>query len=218
MNILRLTAFIAVHATWLVPSPARDVTLSLLEKLHTYEQGKPLSDLLDTRQAVFAGTQDEAVRALRERELLAFIASDAHPQAKAIAIDWLGTLGTAAAVPALVAARGNPALEAAATAALEHIPGPEAKQALAAKAPKTNPAPTTNPKAAEVERFLAKPGKENDEAQLAAAIASASIRRSFPDGRNIARPSIATSLPRKLESPVKSSAFHSAVTGVPSSR
>lgn len=172
MNILRLASFIVVHAAWLGSSPARDVTTFLLEKLHTYEQGKPLSDLIDTRQAVFAGTQDEAVRALRERELLAFIASDAHPQAKAIAIDWLGILGTAAAVPALVAARGNPALEAVATTALEHIPGPEAKQALAAKPPKTCPAPTTNPKAAEVERFLAKPGKENDDAQLAAAIAS----------------------------------------------
>ncbi len=94
-----------------------------LQTFATYEQGKPLAVLIDTRRAVFHGTTDEAVRSQREKELLAFLASDAHTQAKAIAIDWLGYLGSAACVPALTAAGKDPALAAPVAAAIERIQG-----------------------------------------------------------------------------------------------
>ena len=74
-----------------------------LKQFARYEQGKPLVILIDARREIFRGTTDSAVRAERERELLAFIASDAHPQAKAIAIEWLGCLGGTASVPGLAA-------------------------------------------------------------------------------------------------------------------
>lgn len=102
---------------------------ALLEKFKSYEQGKTPTLVTDTRQALFAGTADKSVRAERERDLLAFIASDAHPQAKAIAIEWLGCLGSAASVPGLTAARSNPALAAPVAAARERIAEPEAQQA-----------------------------------------------------------------------------------------
>lgn len=97
------------------------------EALHdfaSYQQGKPLALLIDTRRAVFRDSTEEAARAQRERELLAFIASDAHPQAKAIAIDWLGCLGSPASLPALAAAGKDPALAGPAAAAKRRILGP----------------------------------------------------------------------------------------------
>ena len=97
-----------------------------LKQFARYEQGKPLVILIDARREIFRGTTDSAVRAERERELLAFIASDAHPQAKAIAIEWLGCLGGTASVPGLAAAAKDPALAAPVTAALERIQGPKA--------------------------------------------------------------------------------------------
>jgi type 1 glutamine amidotransferase len=100
----------------------------VLEKFANYEQGKPLAVLIDTRRAVFAGTDDAVVRSERERELLAFIAADAHPQAKAIAIEWLGCMGSPACVPALIAVGKDPALTAPVAAAIERIRGPAAKQ------------------------------------------------------------------------------------------
>lgn len=100
-----------------------------LGEFESYEQGKSVGTLAATRQAVFLGTDDPVIRAERERELLAFIDSDANPQAKAIAIEWLGSIGSAASVPGLVAARKIPALSAPVAAALERIPGPEAEQA-----------------------------------------------------------------------------------------
>jgi type 1 glutamine amidotransferase len=97
-----------------------------LKQFARYEQGKPLVVLIEARREIFRGTADSAVRAERERELLAFIASDAHTQAKAIAIEWLGCLGSTGSVPQLTAAAKDPALAAPVAAALEHIQGPKA--------------------------------------------------------------------------------------------
>lgn len=118
-----------------------------MQAFATYEQGKPLVVRIDARRAVFHGTAEEAVRAERERELLAFIASDAHPQAKAIAIEWLGSLGSPASVPALKAAAKDPALAAPVAAAIERIGGP------AAQAGNETNAPAISKEAAEVAAF-----------------------------------------------------------------
>lgn len=129
-------------------------TAELLGKFKSYEQGKPVSLLAEVRQGLFAGTGDVAVRAERERALLAFIASEAHPQAKSIAIDWLGCLGGAASVPALVAARNDPALAAAAARALERIPDPT-------RPPSATPtAPPPKPAVAAVAEFIAASAKD----------------------------------------------------------
>ncbi len=96
-----------------------------LKPFARYEQGKPLAVLIDARREIFRGTADSAVRAERERELLAFIASDAHPQAKAIAIEWLGCLGSMESVSGLTDAAKDPALAAPVAAALERIQGPK---------------------------------------------------------------------------------------------
>lgn len=141
----------------------------MLDKLRGYEQGRPLADLIEARQAVFRGTADEAVRAERERVLLAFIASPAHPQAKAIAISWLGCLGSAASVPGLVAARANPDLAAPAAAALERIPGPEAEKARAARPVKRL---AVSAAAAGVADFHDSLGKGKDDDRLMAALRS----------------------------------------------
>lgn len=142
----------------------------LLERFKAYEQGESVGELAATRQAVFFGTQDPAVRAVRERELLALIASDAKPQAKAIAIEWLGCIGGAASVPGLVAAREIPALSAPVAAALERIPGPEAAQARLAEA---KPAAVIGVAAAEVAAFSAALDKEPGSAAADALVAAA---------------------------------------------
>jgi len=100
-----------------------------LDRLASYEQGSPLADLLETRQSVFHGTSDEKIRAERERALLDFITSNANTQAKAIAIEWLGCLGSSTCVPGLLAAGKTPELAAPVAMALERIPGPEAAKA-----------------------------------------------------------------------------------------
>jgi uncharacterized protein len=169
MHLHRPITAVVVHAAWLLVPCAFGENAGLLDKLRGYEQGGPPANLIDTRQAVFHGTGDEAVRAERERGLLAFIASDAHPQAKAIAIDWLGCLGTAASVPALVAARENPALAAPAAAALERIPGPEAEKARAARPANRL---VVSAAAAGVGDFHDSLGKGNDDALLTAALCS----------------------------------------------
>ena len=92
---------------------------------------------------------------------------DAHPQAKAIAIEWLGILGSASSVPALVKARENPALAAPVAAALERIPGPEAKMAGARNRKNALPRPAS---AAEVAAFSTALGKGNDDDLIAAAL------------------------------------------------
>jgi hypothetical protein len=132
MRLHSLIPALVIQSVWIAVPSAIGQTNRSLEKFRAYEQGKPISVLIETRAAIFAGTGDNAVRAAREQELAGFIASDAHPQAKAIAIDWLGCLGSAAAVPPLAAALQDPALAAPAAAALERIPGPEA--AVAAEA------------------------------------------------------------------------------------
>ncbi|HEX5790011.1 MAG TPA: HEAT repeat domain-containing protein, partial [Luteolibacter sp.] len=107
----------------LVSSAAAGEAAAALQSFAEYQQGKPLTLLIDARREVFLGTADPAVQTQRERELLAFIASDAQPQAKAIAIEWLGCLGSAASVPELGKAAKEPALSAAVAAALERIKG-----------------------------------------------------------------------------------------------
>jgi type 1 glutamine amidotransferase len=142
---------------------------SRLERFASYRQGEPLAHLLETRGAVFAGTADETTRAARERELLEFIASNAQAEAKAIAIEWLGVLGTSASVPALATALGEPALAGAAATALERIPGPEAKTARPRQSTNTTP---ISPQAAEVERFHASLVPENAVERISAALVS----------------------------------------------
>jgi hypothetical protein len=122
-----------------------------LARFASYRQGEPLAHLIEAREAVFAGTRDETTRAARERELLAFIGSDAQAEAKAIAIEWLGALGASASVPALTTALGDPALAAAASAALERIPGPDVEKA---RPRQTTNNLATSPQAAEAQRFL----------------------------------------------------------------
>jgi hypothetical protein len=160
---LHLTAIVILAACF-PASSALGENAALLDKFRAYEQGKPLNDLIETRQAVFRGTAAEEVRARRERELLAFIASDAHPQARAIAIEWLGCLGSAASVPGLVAARENPDLAAPATAALARIE--PAKVAQPAEPPAISPA------VAEVAGFHDSLGTGNDDALLISALRS----------------------------------------------
>jgi len=152
MKLHPIICALAIHGAVLTPAFAAPVeTSALLEKFKSYEQGKPVGELAATRQTVFLGTNDPTVRAARERELLAFIASDANPQAKAIAIEWLGSIGSAASVPGLVAAREIPALSAPVASALERIPGPEPKKATLPKA--LSPAVVSTP-AAEVAAFI----------------------------------------------------------------
>ena len=163
---------LAIHGVSLISSFAAEPRV-LLNQFKSYEQGKSVGELAATRQAVFFGTHDPAVRATREGELLAFIASDANPQAKAIAIEWLGSIGSAASVPGLVAARETPALSAPVAAALERIPGPEAQQA---RLPKAATPAVVSAAAAEVASFSTaldkEPGSPAADALIAAAMRS----------------------------------------------
>jgi type 1 glutamine amidotransferase len=152
-----------------LPGSISAETQGLSGQFANYEQGKPLSDLIETRQALFLGTADETVRAERERSLLAFVASGAHPQAKAIAIEWLGILGSSNSISALVKAREIPALAAPVAAALERIPGPEAASARGAQAEKRL---VTSASAAEVAAFTAALGTGNDDDLIASALNS----------------------------------------------
>ena len=167
----KMMLVLAMHGVSLISSFAAPAEITgLLDPFKSYEQGKSVGELAATRQAVFQGTNNPAVRAARERELLAFIASDAHPQAKAIAIEWLGSIGSAASVPGLIAARATPALAAPVAAALERIPGPEAQQA---RLPKTTNPPVISTAAAEVAAFSAALDKEPDSPAADALMAGA---------------------------------------------
>ena len=175
MKLHTMILVLAMHGVSLISSFAASAEITgLLDQFKSYEQGKSVGELAATRQAVFLGTNDPAVRATREGELLAFIASDANPQAKAIAIEWLGSIGSAASVPGLIAARATPALGAPVAAALERIPGPEAQQA---RLPKTTNPPVISAAAAEVAAFSAaldkEPGSPAADALIAGAMRSA---------------------------------------------
>ena len=111
----------------LLAAPAPAGPPSLLDGFKPYRQGAPVALLADTRQALFRGTHQPAVRAAREHDLLAFLASDAHPQAKAIAVEWLGCLGSEAALPALQRLLADPALAQPAAAAVARITGQAAQ-------------------------------------------------------------------------------------------
>ena len=169
---LFLGLVLCTFSHWPVPVHATEARVAF-DQFKSYEQGKAVSQLATTRQAVFLGTDDPAIRATRERELLEFIASDANPQAKAIAIEWLGSIGSAASVPGLVAARETPALVAPVAAALERIPGPEAERA---RLPKPATPPSVNATSAEVAAFSSaldkEPGSPAADALIAGAMRS----------------------------------------------
>jgi uncharacterized protein len=169
MRLHSLIPALIIQSVWIAVPLAIGQTNRSLEKFRAYEQGRPISVLIETRAAIFAGTGDDAVRAAREQELAGFIASDAHPQAKAIAIDWLGCLGSAAAVPPLAAALQDPALAAPAAAALERIPGPEAAGARAVRP--AGPA-RVSPVAAEAAEFTQALENGNDDQRIEAALRS----------------------------------------------
>jgi len=199
MKFHTLILTLAIHGVSLISSHAAPAEIrGLLDKFKSYEQGKSVAELAATRQAVFFGTNDSALRATREGELLAFIASDANPQAKAIAIEWLGSIGSAASVPGLIAARETPALAAPVAAALERIPGPEAQQAKLAKV--TNPS-LVNAAAGEVAAFTSaldkEPGRPASDALIASVMRSpnehlvgAALRRIRSGAGSAALPSL----------------------------
>lgn len=167
---MKLLTILSIHfAVSVVSFASASGTGDALKQFAGYEQGKPLAILIDARREVFLGTADSAVRTERERELLAFIASDAHPQAKAIAIEWLGYLGGTASTSSLTAAAKDPALAAPVAAALERIQGPKADTTGKANVP------TISKNAAEVAAFSAaldeKAGSDMDE-KIAAALRS----------------------------------------------
>jgi type 1 glutamine amidotransferase len=150
MKQSHLTAILTVlFALPMAPFASAGESGDALKPFARYEQGKPLAILIEARREIFRGTADPAVRVEREAELLAFIASDAHPQAKAIAIEWLGCLGGTLSASNLNAAAKDPALAAPLAAALEHIQGQ--KTDAAAKPV----APTISKNAAEVAAFSA---------------------------------------------------------------
>ena len=174
MKLHTMILALAIHGVSILSCLATPAEIQvLLDQFKLYEQGKSVGNLAATRQAVFFGTNDPAVRATREGELLAFIASDANPQAKAIAIEWLGSIGSAASVPGLIAARETPALSAPVAAALERIPGPEALQA---RLPRTTAPAVVSAAAAEVAGFTSaldkEPGSPAADALIAAAMRS----------------------------------------------
>lgn len=173
LHTLFLGLVLCTFSQWPAPAHAAE-TRALLDQFKSYEQGKPVGELAATRQAVFLGTNDPTIRAARERELLAFIVSDANPQAKAIAIEWLGSIGSATSVPGLVAAREIPALSAPVAAALERIPGPEAARA---RRPKSLNPVVVSTAAAEVAAFSSAldkdPGSPAADALIAGALRSA---------------------------------------------
>ena len=102
-----------------------------LRRFAAYEQGASIALVDEARRAMLEGSDQPAIRSAREAELLQFLASDARPQAKAIALEWLGIIGSPAALPALEKLRADPALADPAMAALARIAGPGAPPACA---------------------------------------------------------------------------------------
>lgn len=106
---------------WLAAAPPNPE--AALKTFARYEQGQPPAWVADARAAVFHQSNDPAVRAAREKELLAFLKSDATVQSKAIAIAWLGVIGSPAAIQTLEEAGKVPDLSAPAIAAVARIRG-----------------------------------------------------------------------------------------------
>ena len=94
-----------------------------LKTFARYEQGQPPAWVADARAAVFQRSHDPAIRTAREKDLLDFLKSDATPQAKAIAISWLGVIGGQDAIPTIEAAGKSPDLRQPADAAVRRIRG-----------------------------------------------------------------------------------------------
>ena len=109
---------------------ASDDLAAALELFRTWKQGSPVSQLAQTRQAVFRATEDPAVRAAHETALLSFLDTGADGQAKQRAIGWLGDVGGDASVPVLANLLDDKVLGSAARGALERIPGAAANKAL----------------------------------------------------------------------------------------
>ena len=138
---------IALVAAILLAIPASADPAAALESFASYQQGEPLAVLIDTREAILHGTEDQTTRAERERMLIDFIAADdAHLQAKAIAISWLGIVGSEKSIPALTEAAKTPALKEPAAAALARIP--EAADARIKRETTPLPPPTAKATAA----------------------------------------------------------------------
>lgn len=120
---------------WLAAAPPNPE--AALKTFARYEQGQPPAWVADARAAVFYQSNDPATRAAREKELLAFLKSDATTQAKAIAIAWLGVIGSPAAIPALEEAGKVSELNAPAIAAASRIRGiPPANESKATRSGK----------------------------------------------------------------------------------
>ncbi|MBP7950861.1 MAG: ThuA domain-containing protein [Verrucomicrobiales bacterium] len=94
-----------------------------LKTFARYEQGSPLAWVADARAAVLHQSHDPAIRALRERELLGFLKSDATMQSKAIALQWLGVIGGPESSAVLEDTGNTPELRESAAAAMLRIRG-----------------------------------------------------------------------------------------------
>jgi type 1 glutamine amidotransferase len=106
---------------WLAAAPPNPE--AALKTFARYEQGQPPAWVADARAAVLHSSNDPATRAAREKELLAFLKSDATTQAKAIALSWLGVIGGPGAIPAIEEAGQVPELKDPAVAAVLRIRG-----------------------------------------------------------------------------------------------
>ena len=106
---------------WLAAAPPD--AANALKTFARYEQGRPPAWVADARAAVFYQSNDPSTRATREKELLAFLKSDATTQAKAIAIAWLGVIGGPSAIPAIEEAGKTAELKDPSIAAVARIRG-----------------------------------------------------------------------------------------------
>lgn len=106
---------------WLAAAPPNPE--AALKTFARYEQGQPPAWVAEARAAVFYQSNDPATSAAREKELLAFLKSDATTQAKAIAIAWLGVIGGPSSIPAIEEAGKAPELKDPAIAAVARIRG-----------------------------------------------------------------------------------------------
>ena len=126
----QISHFLLVLAALAGPARAEDDLTTALEVFRSWKQGSPVSQLARTRQAVFRGTDDPAVRTAHEAALLAFLRTDADGQAKQRALGWLGDIAGEASVAPMAVLLNDPDLSSAARGVLEQIPGPTANKAL----------------------------------------------------------------------------------------
>ncbi len=186
---------VLVWTTTVAGAAAGEATTAL-ERFASYRQGEPLSHLTAARQTIFDGIGDEVVRARRENMLLTFIQSGAHVEAKAIAIEWLGILGSETSVPVLTAALEDPTLAAPAAGALARISGAEASSFRSAEG--SQPLPAVASAAAEVARFHDEIAEDAADEVLAVALASPNDLLAVAALRQIRAGKGSPSLPQSL--------------------